>query len=161
MKQYRAAPSKGNSITKNQQSVSTDANHRSETKRTPFRQMWIPAPRTPANSNSLMTGAIVEGIPTTNNSAHQPKNSADRKGCGSDDRHDCVGDTIHSLLMYSYFSISVGPFYARPALQSSTSIHGVFRPGIFRYLTKSRADWLRGCLGSPKRSMTANMYQKI
>ena len=76
MKQYRAAPSKGNSITKNQTICFNGCESSKRNKKNSIPTNVIPAPRAPTNRSSLTTGAIVEGIPPKNNIAHQPKNSA-------------------------------------------------------------------------------------
>jgi len=76
MKQYKAAPSKGNNITKNQTICFSGCWSSNRNKKNSIPTNVIPAPMTPANRSSLTMGAMVSGIPPTNNIAHQPTNNA-------------------------------------------------------------------------------------
>jgi hypothetical protein len=67
----------------------------------------VEAPITPANRSSLTTGARVSEILPKTNIAHQPKNNATDRVAEPRYTRRAVGETIHSVGMYSYFSSDI------------------------------------------------------
>src|SRR5215831_21407794 len=62
MKQYRPAPSKGKSITRNQRICVNGCESSKRNKKNSIPTIVIPAPSTPTNMNNLTTGTSISGI---------------------------------------------------------------------------------------------------